>query len=71
MNIFWTIVGHFAYFIFLMWLAFVTFMNFVLKPYLAMSKNGKFTVETLWVYYCVFLWAVALTIPVAYNLIGG
>ncbi len=71
MNIIWTIVGHFAYFIFLMWLAFATFMNFVLKPYLAMSKNGKYTVETLVTILYVLSWAAALTIPVAYNLIGG
>ncbi len=65
------IAGHFAYFAFLTWLILATFVNYILKPINAIARKSVYTISRGITAAYVTLWAVALTIPVAYTLIAG
>jgi len=57
------------YWAFTSWVIFATFVNFILKPYLLMSKNRAYTASdsVIWTY--VVLWTGVLASPHVYPLI--
>lgn len=59
------------YWAFASWVGAITFINFVIKPYLSMSTKGKFTIKTGWVWFYITIWTIVLASPHVYAQIVG